>query len=70
MTITLTRLRDTKGTVVFSANDPDAAVTTLYIRKRRGFDDVRNIVLTLEAAQPASQASPQQEVEANAPSNR
>jgi hypothetical protein len=50
MVITLTRSKQTAGTVVFSANDPDAAVTTLYIRKRRGFDDVKDITLTVEAA--------------------
>lgn len=61
MTLTLTQTKQTKGTVVFAATDPDAAITTLYIRKGsaiegEAIEGLGAITLTLGAPAAARKA--------------
>lgn len=48
--VTLTRTKETKGTVVFGTEDEQAAVKTVYVTKGTGFDKADTLTLTLEAA--------------------
>lgn len=48
ITLKLEKVKETKGTIVFAAEEKDAAITTLYIRKGQGFDTIGEIKLTVE----------------------
>lgn len=50
MKVELQHERDTKGTRVFTSQDEDAPIPTLYIRKPAANDLPDSITVTIEAA--------------------
>jgi len=46
--VAMTHTKDTKGTFVFSSDDPDAAVTQLYVRRSAMKTPRETITLTIE----------------------
>jgi hypothetical protein len=53
VTVTLEQVKETKGTFRFDSPDPDAAVTSVYVRKSAFEGELapRRITLTIEEAE-------------------